>query len=281
MPHQDLETKRAQEALGVALEVIGVDRNGPADDFRLHPDQDPLGELDGEYKAVLSENEGWSEEALRVERIKAVLRPLIDSLKIATSLDANVDPYFDRPDVLLLKRLISSTDSQLRRYLTSSTLSKADPSLIFSDLLRFDLPIGELDMEDIVSIRRDGQFAVFRQALRNGLRSAASQSFEEFLYPHSMKLSEIRAELIDAHEEARREWRRSSWMRRNMPDSIDLAVAVVAGSVGALASTPLLGAASGASLFILTQLIEWLKSRNENSPDAFSHHVALFEKSAH
>jgi hypothetical protein len=159
-PTWTLKTKRAQEAIRAALKVIGVDGGKSGSYFKISPEEDPLGELDGAYEAVLFEGKGWSEEDLRVERIKAVLRPLVDSLEIAASPNANVDSYFDRSDVLLLKRLISSTDSQLRSYLTSSTLSKADPSLIFSDLLRLHLPIGELAMEDVVSIRRDGQFAI-------------------------------------------------------------------------------------------------------------------------
>jgi hypothetical protein len=90
--------------------------------FKISPEEDPLGELDGAYKAVLFEGKGWSEEDLRVERIKAVLRPLVDSLEIAASPNANVDSYFDRSDVLLLKRLISSTDFTITKlsYLINS-----------------------------------------------------------------------------------------------------------------------------------------------------------------
>jgi hypothetical protein len=279
MPEALLPYEDKRLLIDDALQLIGVkDVTTRPYGMNLPEHLDPLGPLDGAYHsaALYYPSEHYTNQ-LRAERLDAVVGPLLNGLSTAVAQRGTIDPFFDRPDVLVLERLIQRVDSILRGHAPRESYLRGESLLTFFKLFSLPLPTGSLTVADVATLRRDGHFAAFRQGLEAGLLAASTLSFDDYLHPSSGKLVRIRAEVIDMHGQTMTEWRRSKWLREHMADSFNLAVAAAAGAAGSMASTPLIGAATGSGAYLLTTLADWLKTRSQRSNDTVVEYLTIVD----
>jgi hypothetical protein len=252
-----------------AIDLLSADR--------LSGNTDPLGELDGAYLEALryGDSDWLTESAMRNARVHSYLAPLLFEMIASTRLSA-MDVYMTRREVPLLRRLFQMANDEYHRFGGLRT-RKVDDILAFCSLLELSVPTGNLTLTDIVELRKGSEFDIFRQGLRRGLAAIDSRPFDEYLDPNSVKLAEIRREIVEARKAMGQELKRSNFLKRHLNESGDLLIAAAAGAAGAYATEPAIGAGVGLGTYFGARLAAWLKARSQAESTAFIRHLTIFD----
>ncbi|MBQ0994828.1 hypothetical protein KBX08_32765 [Micromonospora sp. H61] len=201
------------------------------------------------------------------DRLLASLYPILQDLRLST-IFPDVDPALCQQQLDLLRRIRDKVAN-------ATPFDRIDASVAFSTLTSLPVPSYQLTMPDLVAIRSYGQFETFRAGLREGLALASGLTRDDYLDPDSKALAVIREGIANAQREAKPDPATLSGRRQGV---VDLTIATATGTIGTLASNPILGAATGAGAFFLTQLIQWAKSRTDKGAAAFTRHLAVFDE---
>jgi hypothetical protein len=272
--HEDgVELSDIANALGVTLHRF------PS----LNASNDPFGSLTGAYANAADNLYLDLESEMRGERMVAVVKQVLAAFEATREAPEQLDPYFGPRDVEFIRRLLDAPPEIVNRLPDERpTLQRyGDSWLAFNHLLDLPVPVGNIKLTDIVRLREHGQFETLRAGIRAGLDEITRSSFESFLNPEAVQMSVIHDHLKDSHSQAQAEWRNSRWIRQRMPDTLDLTLAVVAGSVGAITTSMLWGGLTGGSAYLVSRLIQWLAAREQRaSSDAFVRHLTLFQASS-